>query len=466
MKLRFLFVVVGVVILVLVAHDVPLASHLSRVERDQIITTLERDAYSLSGQASQILLTKDDAIAITATNLLKEFAEVSDSTAIIVDENGYLLASTSATDIAGEDYKARPEIAAALAGSFRSGERLSNTLGEQLIFVAIPIVFGENVLGVVRLTYPKSTIDARVNYQIRGILIAAAVAVAMAIIAAFLLSSVVSRPLTHLRTATDRFAHGDVSAAVDEQGPVEIRELAKAFNAMAIRVKNMLDRQRSFAGDAAHQIRTPLTALRLRLEQAGDSVESAPVISREHIEAALNETDRLTNLTEQLLRLARTEGAVLDKQEIEVNKLLNELCDEWSFLAAESEIELVVETKDQLICFTNELALREIVGNYIDNAIEHSPPRARIVVIAKRLEDKIEITVRDQGPGLTAEQRARAFDRFWRGSPSRDTSSGSQGSGLGLAISAQLAIASEMKLELALTPSGTGLDAKIEIKTQ
>jgi len=464
MKLRFLFVVVGVVILVLIAHDVPLASHLSRIERDQIIITLERDAYSLSGQASQILLTKDSAIAITATKLLNEFSEFSDSTAIIVDENGYLLASSSATDIAGEDYKSRPEIAAALAGSFRSGERLSNTLGEQLIFVAIPIVFGENVLGVVRLTYPKSTIDDLVNHQIRGILIAAAVAVAMAIIAAFLLSSVVSRPLTHLRTATDRFAHGDVSAIVDEHGPIETRELAKSFNAMAIRVKNMLERQRSFSGDAAHQMRTPLTALRLRLEQAGDSVEGSPTIANEHIEAALNETDRLTNLTEQLLRLARTEGAVLEIENVDVNSVLNELCDEWSFLAAENEIELVVETTDQINCLTNELALREIVSNYIDNAIEHSPPSAKIIVIAQRMSNQVVVTIRDQGPGLTADQRAHAFDRFWRGTTHRDSVTGVQGSGLGLAIAAQLALTSNMNLELAPSPSGVGLDAIVKIK--
>lgn len=88
-------------------------------------------------------------------------------------------------------------------------------------------------------------------------------------------------------------------------------------------------------------MRTPLTALRLRLEQAGDSVETAPAVAREYIEAALNETDRLTNLTEQLLRLARTEGAVLQLEIVNVNNVLNGLCDEWSFLTAENEIELI-----------------------------------------------------------------------------------------------------------------------------
>jgi signal transduction histidine kinase len=464
-KFRFLAVIVGVVLLVLAAHDVPLAMHISRIERDRLITTLERDAYVLSGRVNAIMATDADALRVQTIALLDQFSTTNDATAVITDKYGYLLASTSGDDLAGEDYATRPEINSALFGRFTSGVRSSSTIGEDLIYVAVPIASGNSVLGVVRLTYPKSIIDARVADRVRSIVMAAGVSVAMAVLAAFLLASVISRPLTNLRNATDRFALGDVSTTVDEQGPIETRQLAKSFNSMAIRVNNMLDRQRSFSGDASHQMRTPLTALRLRLEQAGDSIETVPAVAREHIEAALNETDRLTNLTEQLLRLARTEGAVLKPAIVDVNNVLNELCDEWSFLAAENEIELILEDTDQLECLTNELALREIIGNYIDNAIEHSPPKAKINVIAQRISNQVVIIIRDQGPGLTADQRARAFDRFWRGARTRDSASGAQGSGLGLAIAAQLALSSNMNLELAQPPSGIGIDAIVKIKT-
>lgn len=465
MKFRFLAVIVGVVLLVLAAHDVPLAMHISQIERDRLITTLERDAYVLSGRVNAIMATDADALRAQTIALLDQFSTTNDATAVITDKNGYLLASTSGNDLAGEDYATRPEINSALFGRFASGVRSSSTIGEDLIYVAVPIVSGNSVLGVVRLTYPKSIIDARVADRVRSIVVAAGVSVAMAVLAAFLLASVISRPLTNLRNATDRFAYGDMSTQVDEQGPNETRQLARSFNAMADRVRSMLNMQRSFAGNAAHQIRTPLTALRLRLEQASDSIEKSPVVSRDHIEAALIETDRLTNLTEQLLRLARTEGAVLKLEIVDINNVLNELCDEWSFLAAENEIELIFQTSEQFECLTNELALREIIGNYIDNAIEHSPPKAKINVIAQRISNQVVVTIRDQGPGLTADQRARAFDRFWRGTKTRDSASGAQGSGLGLAIAAQLALSSNMNLELAPSPTGVGLDAIVRIKT-
>ncbi len=464
MKFRFLAVIVGVVVLVLAAHDIPLASHISRVERERLITTLERDAYVLSGQVHAIDQFAPANLSAEAILLLEKFATTNDSTAVIIDKNGYLIASTSTNDNAGEDYTTRPEVASALLGRFTSGVRISNTIGENLVYVAVPIVSGNSVLGVVRLTYPKSTIDNRVATRVRSIVFAATVSIAMAFVAAFLLASVIARPLTNLRRATDLFAQGDISTKVEEQGPIETRQLAKSFNAMAGRVEDMLSRQRSFAGDAAHQIRTPLTALRLRLEQAGNSLSSSPEMANQHIEAALNETNRLTNLTEQLLRLARIEGAVLETEEFDVTELLNEICDEWSFLAAEKGVELLNEANGTIRCRTNRMALREIITIYIDNAIEHAPNKSKITLLASQKHDLLEITVRDQGSGLSSEQRERAFDRFWRGVATQTASSTSQGSGLGLAIAAQLATASNMQLELVEGPGSIGLDAVVKIK--
>ncbi|NDB27709.1 MAG: sensor histidine kinase [Actinobacteria bacterium] len=280
-----------------------------------------------------------------------------------------------------------------------------------------------------------------------------------------MLASLISRPITVLRKATDKIAAGDLSTEVSEQGPIETKQLARSFNSMATRVRNMLERQRSFSGDAAHQMRTPLTALRLRLEQASNTIVDSPDLARDHIDAALNETDRLSNLTEQLLRLARTEGAVLKIEDVDLRKVCQEICDEWSFLAEENAIELSNCVRGQISCRTSPLALREILGNYIDNAIEHSPRDTKIEIHAAQDAEFLTITVRDQGPGLSAEQRAHAFDRFWRGSPSVNSNGSreNQGSGLGLAVAAQLATASNMTLELDASPFAPGLDAKVKI---
>jgi signal transduction histidine kinase len=466
MKLRFLAVVVGVIALVLIAHDVPLRSYILRTERDRLITALERDAYVLSGKVNPFIEKTAILARTEASIVLDEFASVNDATAVITNRNGYLLASTSSADIAGENYATRPEVATALLGSFASGVRSSSTIGEDLIYVAVPIFSGEKVVGVVRLTYPKSTIDARVADRVRSLTVAALVSLAMAVFAAIMLASLISRPITILREATDKLAAGDLSTEVVEQGPIETKLLTRSFNSMATRLRNMLDRQRSFSGDASHQLRTPLTALRLRLEQASDTIVTAPELAREHIAAALNETDRLTNLTEQLLRLARTEGAVLKIEHVNLTELCQEVSEEWSFLAEENAIELKNSVSEHLSCRTSPLALREILGNFIDNAIEHSPRDSKIELFAVQSAEFITITIRDQGPGLSAEQRSFAFDRFWRGSQSVDSngSRDSQGSGLGLAVAAQLAAASNMRLELDSSPIAPGLDAKVHIR--
>lgn len=469
MRLRFISVIVGVVLLVLVAQNFPIASHVANTERERLTTTLERDAYVLSGRMYPLLLSPTPTLRADSAVELQAFFNVSDATAIVTDKNGYLLASTSSSDLVGEDYASRPEISAALFGSFESGIRTSKTLGESLVFVAVPVFSGDEVIGVVRLTYPKSTIDKRVSSRVRTLLVAATMSVLIAIFAAILLASIIARPIIKLRNATDQINIGNLSTPITEDGPNEIRQLARSFNAMTLRVRKMLDLQRSFSGDAAHQMRTPLTALRLRLEQAFELLESpnlnnnSEAVIRDHLEAALNESDRLTILTEQLLRLARSEGSVLEISKVELRDLIAELCGEWSYLAAEKNVTIENQVEKNIYCMTSRLALREILGNYIDNAIGHSPDNAKIMLLLDEDAELIIITVRDQGKGLGAEQREKAFDRFWRGADQLHTSN-SQGSGLGLAIASQLASASNIELELAPSPNLPGLDARVKIK--
>jgi signal transduction histidine kinase len=195
------------------------------------------------------------------------------------------------------------------------------------------------------------------------------------------------------------------------------------------------------------------------LEQASDQVEVSPEIAQEHIDAALAEADRLGKLVEQLLHLARTEGAVLEKERINISDLVEDKASEWHYLAAERNIIIKSEKKPSLFARCNALALSEIIDNYMDNALEVAPEGSTISILAAEVSSQIEIIVRDEGRGLTSEQRQRAFDRFWRNSLD---SNRRQGSGLGLAIVAQLAQAGGISVELRESPKG-GVDAVLVI---
>lgn len=218
----------------------------------------------------------------------------------------------------------------------------------------------------------------------------------------------------------------------------------------------MLDRQRRFSGDAAHQLRTPLTALRLRLESASDSLGDQPSAAREHLDAAVSETDRLAALTEQMLMLARTEGAALLVENFDLSDLVRNLAQEWTALAADFGVTLTVTAPAELHVVSAPAAWREIISNYIDNGLAHGASGKSIEIIASRVGSGAEVVVRDAGRGLDDADRTRAFDRFWRGAASNS----SDGSGLGLAVVAQLAASASLHVELRRSPAG-GIDAVV-----
>jgi hypothetical protein len=455
MRKRLLVAMVGLSLVTLLIHDVPLSLHLQEIERDRIITSLQRDAFTLSNQVSPLMGDEVAAREVEIQKVLDGFEVVNEETAIVVDKYGYLMASTATTFTVGSDYASRPEVSAALLGSPTSGTRLSNSIGGELVYVAVPVFSGAQVRGVVRVTLPTSILDSRVREQLRNVLAAAFATILLAVLVAFVFARSVSKPIEKLRRATDRFAGGDLSANADAGGPKEIRKLAQSFNDMALRISGLVKRQKSFAGDASHQLRTPLTALRLRLEQATTSIDNSPELAKEHIEEAMNEADRLSHLVEQLLQLARTEGAVLERSTCDISHFFEERADEWDALAAERGLVIQRSIAAGLHANVSQVALREIVDNYIDNAFESSATGGVIEFIAEKQSSHIELIIRDSGKGLTKEQRESAFERFWRGADSANRRSGS---GLGLSIVSQLAQASGLAVELRESPKG-GVDA-------
>lgn len=450
---------VGLVIFVLLANDVPLSSYLEQIERDRLITTIQRDAFTIGGRLTPLMDVKGPVQTSEILVVLDDYASRSGGTVVVVDNKGYLTASNDPTKLVGDDYAGRPEVAAALLGTPTSGTRSSTTLGDDLMYAAVPVLAGTRVLGVVRVTYPNSLANARVNKYKRGILITAAISVAAAVIAALFFARFVTRSLDDLRSATEKFAGGDLDASAQESGPPETRKLATSFNLMARRLIRMIDQQRSFASDASHQLRTPLTALRLRLEQASDLLESKPREARSHLDEALSETERLARLIEQLLQLARAEVVTLQLEVLQITDLVTERAEQWASLAEERGVRLIVDITTPERGLGSGMALGEILDNYLDNALEVSPVGSTVRVITGDRSDMVEIVVRDEGPGLTEAQQARAFDRFWRGD---EHSNRRLGSGLGLAIVSLLANASNFRVELRESPQG-GIDAVVGV---
>jgi signal transduction histidine kinase len=460
-KLRLIGALVTVAVLILLVFSIPLASFVARVERERLITALERDAFVLAGHAKETLNTTAGAVLPSLQPYVDSYSKSSDARIVVTNASGLVVASSDPTIAFGRDFSNRLEVAGALKGLPAVGERDSATLGERLLFVAVPVLLGDTVLGVVRFSNPKSVVDKEVQDRVRGIAAAGLITLLAAALVAIPLALTIARPISRLKSSTDRLADGDFSVhADDSKGPPEVRELSRSFNAMAGRIGLMLENQQHFSGAVSHQLRTPLTALRLRLDQAQDAVgdDTSPVAIA--LDASRVEIDRLQEMIEQLLALSRLEGGSAVTVTVNASVIVRSRVAVWESLAAERGITFNVLGLESALCVALEGALEQIVDNYIDNALTAAPDNSTITVEVQRIQRHIHVDVIDEGPGLSEEKRALAFERFWRGA----TTENAPGTGLGLAIVRQLAVASGGVAELLPRTDGKrGLVARISL---
>jgi signal transduction histidine kinase len=277
-----------------------------------------------------------------------------------------------------------------------------------------------------------------------------------------ILARSLAQPLDGIAAAVAAVGAGRLSErAPVARGPSELKALAETVNEMADRLEELVHTQRAFLADASHQLRTPLTALRLRLENLEDTLE---IDHRADLTAALGETDRLSRIVDGLLTLARAEGGVRPRREaVEVEAALRDRAEAWTALAEERQVSLEpprapsaqVRPLRALAC---EGHLQQVLDNLLANALEATPAGGKVSLDAVRVGDRIEVHVVDDGPGMSPGDRTRAFDRFWRqeGAPHG-------GTGLGLAIVAQLARMSGGTAWLDASPAG-GVDAVVRLE--
>ncbi|MBP2326020.1 signal transduction histidine kinase [Kibdelosporangium banguiense] len=307
-------------------------------------------------------------------------------------------------------------------------------LGEEGLVLARPARDSTGaVVGAVRVSYPSGPLNER-QLQIWGF--RAVLALAVLIVAAMLgalLARRLTRPFRELNRMARRLRDGDLGARAEETGPTETQTLARTLNNAAETIDTLVRSQRSFIADASHQLRTPLTALRLSLDNIADG--SPDPLVREDIELATAEVVRMSRLVNGLLTLARAEAAVGTPEPVRVADVVDDRFEVWRAFATERGVDLRADhTASQQEVLVSAGNLEQVLDNVLSNALEVSPEGGTITVRTHREEDDLVLEVSDEGPGLSQAERQRAFDRFWRG---RGTT-GPSGSGLGLAIVKQL----------------------------
>jgi two-component system, OmpR family, sensor kinase len=415
-------------VVLLIALGIPLTVNLQR----RATTEVENQALiQAQGVASQIGPDNIDERAELAI-LVDEAAAQLGGRVVVVDADGTLVADSAGPGSLDEDYdtEGRPEIGHALQGTAFSEVRDSLDLGHDIMATAVPVQSEGELLGAVRLTRSVQQVNDTVRNITLGLAAIGIAALVAGLLLAFGLAGSLSRPLSRLAGAAKRLGDGDLSSRAGDVsgGGDEVEELGESFDEMADRLERTVQAQREFVANASHQLRTPLTAMKLRLE--GAIADASDQEMRDRLEAADHEVDRLSEIVDRLLVMAREieEGAV---SSVDVGEAVTRAVERWNDRAAERRSKLVGRGEPGS-ARVDPTDLDQILDNLLDNATTYAP--GDVMVESGRSNGRLFVAVQDRGGGIDPVDVPRVTERFYRG---REVPTG--GSGLGLAIARQLA---------------------------
>lgn len=460
-RLLLSYVLLGVVVLALL--EIPLGIVFARREHDNLRRGALQDAAALATIAGSSL---EGHGGEDLGRLVTSYRTHGGREVAILDRSGRPLLPLSAAEqrlVAGQ----QPAIAAALSG--RTVARTAHGLTGPVELVAQPANTDEGrPLGTVLVAVSAAAAEHRVHVMDASLVVLGLAVLAVIVLLAVLLGRSVAVPLADLERAAAALGAGDLEARALDRGPREVRTLARSFNTMAQRLDELLTSQRQFVGDVSHQLRSPLAALRLRLETV--EPDNAPA-TRRQIDAAIDETVRMSRVVDGLLSLTRSEGARPARDTVDAVRTIRERAETWDALYSEREVSLDLDVPPGAVHALDVPGhLAQVLDNLLANALDasstgtsvtlscRSAARGRSAELLER--PTVEVMVADRGHGMTAAECETAFTRHWQRDP-HATSSGS--AGLGLAISRRLARASSG--DLLLRPrEGGGLEAIVTIE--
>jgi signal transduction histidine kinase len=468
MTRRLLISYLSLVLLALAGLEIPFGLVYAAGEWARLAASAERDAGMLAELAEEEI-ENGNATALPA--LARQYAAQTGGRVVVVDRQGIVLADSASS---GAEEEAGPGSAAFTLGTDLSGDAditaaLNNrpvvgtrmTDAGEVLYATMPGTSGTTVRGALRLTYPMTAVTERVHATWLALAIAGGCVLAAVALIAVALARWITRPIHALEAATTALADGlPPDPAITEAGPPELRRLAATFTRAATRLQHLLHAQRAFAAEASHQLKTPLTALRIRLENFEPYLDPR---AHPSLEEAVDEVERLARMVNGLLALARLEHAATVPEPVDLDAVLAERAAIWAALAAEHHVQITLAGPSAGLVQAVPGALEQIIDNLMSNALRVAPPGSAITLLRVRTTTAdgapcVETHVIDQGPGMTPTERGRAFDRFWRA-----TGTHHDGTGLGLPIAQRLAQAGGGQITLHPALDG-GLDATVHLR--
>ena len=419
MTRRIALSVLALVTVLLMLAVVPLGLVLTDREQTSFRASAESDAQQLAAAAEESL---SDHRSDTSMLQLLAAAKARGDCAAVYDSDSGVVASTRCTAATGGEVPAlvSTTLARPQTSAHRSGQRLT---------VATPVGDIQDVSGVTVLVRSANPLDDRIWAVWGWLALIGVVGLLAGTFVSVRLARWVGSPLHTLDQAAQRLGEGALEVrAPAGQGPQEVRRLAATFNTMAGRTEALVHGHRTVVADVSHQLRTPLAALRLRLDLLAGDVDGD---AAQELAGAQEEIARLSRLVDGLLAVARAESAVPRPVAVRVDQVVAERLAAWEPVAAERRVSLSARGDEGLAVSLGAGDLEQVLDNLLANALDAVPVGGAVGIEARATsglsgQEAVELRVVDDGPGMTLRARESAFRRF--GNPEAG------GTGLGLAI--------------------------------
>ncbi|WP_020657781.1 sensor histidine kinase [Amycolatopsis benzoatilytica] len=455
MRVRLQGIVVTLVALLVFGLGIPLALSVASSLQQQLFLDRLTDTSRFASLAQRPLL--DNHLGLLEPEL-RRYTEVYGVKVIVVNQDGaVVLSSLGGTDAERVDRAAidTPVNKALAARPPEAGSLLMPWASAPLV-LAEPILIDGEVRGAVVTESATDSIRTRLLWQWLLLAAASLVAFGLALLVALPVVRWTLRPVRRLDEATGALVASVVSGREAEPvgesgGPPELRQLGRSFDRMAASVSEALAAQRAFVADASHQLRNPLTALKIRLGNLNGQVTDEAAAA--DLEAAQVDAKRLNQILDELLSMARAEAAGGELVSVDLAEVIADRVADWSVVGAAREVALTstVDVHGAHVLVPPR-GLEVILDALLDNALKFSPSGTAVEVSATVDGGRAALSIRDHGPGLREDELERATDRFWR-SPAHQNV---PGSGLGLAIVTEIVRHSGGDVRLSL-PEGGGL---------
>lgn len=315
-----------------------------------------------------------------------------------------------------------------------------------------PVVRSGRLVNLIRVGFSLQSFHETRRHFLRILALVFPIALLLAGGGGWLLAHRALTPVAQMTMAAQRIEAAHLDERLDESGTGdELDQLAQTLNAMLSRLDNAFRQIRQFSADASHELQTPLTILKGELEVALRAPRSAESY-QQTMRSALEEIDRIAGLVDGLMLLARADAGVLrmDQQPVELYELVREIYDQTQILAARKQVNLQLGPIEPIVIPGDPDRLRRLLLNLTDNAIKYTPSGGDVTLSLQPRQHQAALQVTDTGIGLSPEEQAHIFQRFYRSDATRSLDA--EGSGLGLCIARSIADAHGGTIELDSIP--------------